>query len=266
LSCTFLREPRLCHFYESAPRLCILPPCFLLIQLNLWIPKVCRRAIQSSRWNLGNLWDYGFLFMNFIHICQNFTSWHVVLFETWHVLHFCTDDFPHVSRVRRWRYNLYQQVALGGFSTPCVGSAQCRWLHHSTDLRGVRAWALRRSPLEGDRHCATTPGPRRLVWLEFHLLGVLLPRVCRVSRSSGIDGLLWPQPHSGGSLSVWVVSSCESSRPGVAGSHGSRLGATFASRAVGHHSDAGTLPQRCVHTLRTMLQHRRSDRSAIGGS
>jgi hypothetical protein len=110
---------------------------------------------------------------------------------------FCTDGFPCVSRVRRWRYDPYQRVALGGFSTPCVGSTQRRWLHHSADLRGVWAWALRRSPLQGDRHCATTPEPHRLVWLEFHLLGVSWAQVCRVSRSSGIDGLLRPQPYSG---------------------------------------------------------------------
>jgi hypothetical protein len=39
-----------------------------------------------------------------------------------------------------------------------MGSTQRRWLHHSTDLRGVRVRALGRSPLQGDRHCATTPG------------------------------------------------------------------------------------------------------------
>jgi hypothetical protein len=166
---------------------------------------------------------------------------------------FCTDGFPRVSRVRRWRYDPYQWVALGGFSTPCVGSTQRRWLHHSADLRGVRAWALRRSLLQGDCHCATTPGPHRLVWLEFCLLGVSWTRVCRVSRSSGFDGLLRPQPYSGGSLFVWVVSSCVSSRPDVVGSYRSPPGAAFASRAVGRHSDTGTLPQRRVHTSGTAL-------------
>jgi hypothetical protein len=62
---------------------------------------------------------------------------------------------------------------LEGFSTPCVGSTQHRWLHHFTDLRGVRVQAIRRSPLQGDRHCATTPEPRRQVRLELRLLGFL---------------------------------------------------------------------------------------------
>jgi hypothetical protein len=43
--------------------------------------------------------------MNFIHSCQNFIIWQAVLLETWHVLHFCTDGFPRVSRVRRWRFD-----------------------------------------------------------------------------------------------------------------------------------------------------------------
>jgi hypothetical protein len=120
--------------------------------------------------------------------------------------------------------------------------------------------------LQGDRHCATTPEPRRLVWLEFRLLGFSWARVCRVSRSSGIDGLLRPQPYSGSSLSVRVVSSCESSRPGVAGSYGSPSGSTFASRAGSRHSDASALPQRRVHTSGVALQHCSSDRSAFGGT
>jgi hypothetical protein len=67
------------------------------------------------------------------------------------------------------------------------------------------------------------------------------------------------------SLSIWVVSSRESSRPGVAGSYGLPPGAAFASRAIGRHSDTGALPQRHVHTLGAVLQHRRSDRSVFGG-
>jgi hypothetical protein len=111
--------------------------------------------------------------MNFIHICQNFTIWHVVLLEIWHVLHFCTDGFPRVSRVRRRQYDPYQRVALGGFSTPCVGSTQRRWLPHPTNLWGVRVRALWRSPLQSDRHRTATPGPRRLVRLEFYLWGFI---------------------------------------------------------------------------------------------
>jgi hypothetical protein len=49
------------------------------------------------------------------------------------------------------------------------------------------------------------------------------------------------QPYCGGSLSVWVVSCCESSRPDVAGLYGSPMGASVISRATGCHSDAGTL-------------------------
>jgi hypothetical protein len=45
-------------------------------------------------------------------------------------------------------------------------------LPHTTDLWGVRVRALWRSPLQSDCHCSTTPGPRRLVRLEFYLLGI----------------------------------------------------------------------------------------------
>jgi hypothetical protein len=122
---------------------------------------------------------------------------------------FCTDGFYHIPRVRRWQYDQYQWVALGGFSTPCVGSTQRRWLHQPTDLRGGRVWALRRSTLQGDRHYATAPRPCQLVWLELRILGFPCVWVCRVSRPSGVDGLLRPQPYSSGSLSIWVVFGCE---------------------------------------------------------
>jgi hypothetical protein len=187
----------------------------------------------------------------FIHSCLNFTIWHAVLLETWHVLHFCTDGFPRVSRVRRWRYNPYQQVAQGGFSTPCVGSAQCRWLHHPTDLGGVRVWVLECSPLQGNRHCTATPGPRRLVQLELCLLVFYYPRDHWVSCSPSVDRLLWPQPYCGSSLSIRAVPRCESSRPGLAGPYGSPMGAAVASWATACHSDVGSLSSHfrgCVTT------------------
>jgi hypothetical protein len=177
--------------------------------------------------------------MIFIHSCQNFTIWHAVLFKTWNVLHFCTDGFPRVSRVRRWWYDLYQRVALGGFSTPCAGSTQCRY--HSNDLRGVRVRSFGCSPLQGDRHCTATPGPRRLVRLEFCILGFYYPRDRRVNRSPSVDGLLRPQLYCGSSLCVRAVSRCESSRPGMAGLYGSPTGAAVVSWAAGCHSDVGSL-------------------------
>jgi hypothetical protein len=184
--------------------------------------------------------------MIFIHSCQNFTIWHAVLFETWHVLHFCTDGFPRVSRVRRWRYDPYQRVALEGFSTPCVGSTQRRRQPHTTDLWGVRVRALWRSPLQSDRHCSTTPGPRWLVQLEFYLLGIYYPQGRWVSRPQSADGLLWTQPHCGSSLSVRAVSCCESSWPGKAGHTPTR--AVVASRATRCHSNASSLSKRGFHT------------------
>jgi hypothetical protein len=93
--------------------------------------------------------------------------------------------------------------------------------HHSTDLRGVRVRALGRSPFQGDHHCATTPGPRRLVRLELCLLGFCYPRDRRVSCSSSVHRLLRPQSYRGGSLSIRAVLHCESSQPGMAGSYGS---------------------------------------------
>jgi hypothetical protein len=53
-----------------------------------------------------------------------------------------------------------------------------------------------------------------------------------VSHPQSADRLLWPQPHCGSSLSVWIVSCCESSRPGMVGPYGSPTGAFDASRAV----------------------------------
>jgi hypothetical protein len=179
---------------------------------------------------------------------------------------FCTDGFSRIPRVRCWRYDPYQRVALGGFSTPYVGSTQHRWLHHPTDLRGGRVWALRCSTLQGDHHCATAPGPRRLVWLELRIPVFPWAWVCRVSHPSGVDGLLRPQPYNSGSLSVLVVSSYEPTRPGVAGSYGPPLGAAFASWAAGRHSDADALPQRLVHTPGATLHHCFGDRSAFGDS
>jgi hypothetical protein len=135
----------------------------------------------------------------------------------------------------------YQRVALGGFSTPCVGSTQRRRLPHPTDLWGVRVRALWRSPLQSDRHCTATPGPRWLVWLEFYLLRIYYPRGRRVSSPQSADGLLWPQPHCGSSLSVRVVSFCESSRADIVGPYGSPMGPAVAGRAAGCHSDTGSL-------------------------
>jgi hypothetical protein len=141
--------------------------------------------------------------MNFIHSCQNFTIWHAVLFETWHVLHFCTDGFPHVSRVWRWRYDPYQRVALGGLSTPCVGSTKRRWLHHPTDVRGVRVRAFGCSPLKerlGDQRGGSEWEPIKILlegdWNsdKMNSLGrtpkitrsALLPSVCQNHVATGV--------------------------------------------------------------------------------
>jgi hypothetical protein len=179
--------------------------------------------------------------MNFIHSCQNFTIWHVVLFETWHALHFWYRWLSPCFTSSTLTVRSVPTGCTGRVSTPCVGRTQRRWLHHSTDLRGVRVRALGSSPLQGDHHCAATPGPRRLVQLELCLLGFYYPRDRRVSRSLSVDGLLWLQPDRGGSLSVRAISRCESSRPGVAGPYGSPTGAAVVSRAAGCHSDAGSL-------------------------
>jgi hypothetical protein len=106
---------------------------------------------------------------------------------------------------------------------------------------GVRVRALWRSLLQSDRHCAATPGPRRLVRLEFYLLRIYYPRGRRVSSPQSADGLLWPQPHCGSSLSVRAVSCCESSRPGMVGPYGSPTGPVDTSGAAGCHADAGSL-------------------------
>jgi hypothetical protein len=62
-------------------------------------------------------------------------------------LQFCTDGFPRVSRVRRWRYDPYQRVALGGFSTPCVGSTQRRRLPHTPRLTRCPSLSAMASPV-----------------------------------------------------------------------------------------------------------------------
>jgi hypothetical protein len=116
------------------------------------------------------------------------------------------------------------------------------------DLRGVRVWALWRPPLQSDCHCSATPGPRWLVRLEFYLMGIHHSRGRWVSRPQSADRLLWPQPHSGCSLSVWIVSCCESSQPSMVGPNGSPTGAVDTSRAVGCYSDASSLSERGLHT------------------
>jgi hypothetical protein len=102
--------------------------------------------------------------------------------------------------------------------------------------------------LQSDCHYSTTPVPCRLVRLEFYLLGIHYPRGCWVSSPQGADGLLWPQPHCGSSLSVRDVPCCESSRPGMVGLYGSPTGAADTSRAVGCHSDDSSLSERGFHT------------------
>jgi hypothetical protein len=179
--------------------------------------------------------------MNFIHNRQNFTIWHAVL--PW--------DLTCLTFLYRWLSPCSTSSTLtvrsvptgctGRVSTPCVGSTQHRWLHHPTDLRGVRVRALWRSPLQSDRHCTATPGPRRLVRLEFYLLGIYYPRGRRVSSSQSADELLWPQPHRGSSLVVQTVSCRDSSRPSMVGPYGSPTGVVVARRAIGCHSDAGSL-------------------------
>jgi hypothetical protein len=67
-------------------------------------------------------------------------------------------------------------------------------------------------------------------------------------------------------ISVRVVSRCESSRPGMARSYGSPSGTVVVSRAVGRHSDSGTLSQRHVHTSGAASQHCSIDRLAFGSS
>jgi hypothetical protein len=47
-----------------------------------------------------------------------------------------------------------------------------------------------RSPLQSDRHCSATPGPRRLVRLELYLLGIYHSRGRRVSRPQSADRFL----------------------------------------------------------------------------
>jgi hypothetical protein len=83
--------------------------------------------------------------------------------------------------------------------------------------------------LQGDRHYATSLGPPRLVPPELRVLGFPWARVYRVSRPSGVDRLLRPQPYSGGSLSVWVVSGREPTRPSVVGPYGPPSGVAIAS-------------------------------------
>jgi hypothetical protein len=155
---------------------------------------------------------------------------------------FCTDGCPRAPWVRCRQYNPYQQIALGGFSMPCVGSAQRHWLHHSSYLRGGRVWALRCSTLQGDCHCATLPRPPRLVRPEIRVLWFSWARVCWVSRPSGVDRLLRPQAYSGGSLSIWVVSGREPTRPNMVVPYGPPSGAAFSSWATGRHTDTDSLP------------------------
>jgi hypothetical protein len=185
LACS--RKFRSCSFglvytFLGTSRSCIHPPCFP-VQAQPWKPKVCKRTFVVTGKLEENFDGSGFLVMNFysqlpeLHHLTCCSPW------DWHVLHFCTDGFPRVSRVRRWRYDPYQRVALGGFSTPCVGSTQRRRLPHTTDLWGVRVRALWRSPLQSDCHCSTTPGPRWLVRLEFYPLGIYYPRGRWVSSS-----------------------------------------------------------------------------------
>jgi hypothetical protein len=168
--------------------------------------------------------------MNLYSQLPEFAPFDMLLsFESWHVLHLLYTWLPPCSTSTMPKYDLYQRIALGGFSMPCVGSAQRHWLHHSTYLRGDRVWALRCSTLQGDRHCATSPRPPRLVRPEFRVLGFSWARVSRVSRPSGVDKLLRPQPYSGGSLSIRVVSGRDPTRLDVAGTYGPPLGVSFAS-------------------------------------
>jgi hypothetical protein len=129
-------------------------------------------------------------------------------------------DLTCVTFLYRWLFLCFTSSTLtvrsvptgstGRFSTPCVGSTHRRWLHHSTDLWGVRVRAIGCSPLQGDHHCTATPGPRRLVRHELCLLRFYYPRDRRVSHSPSLDELLWPQPHRGSSLRsgcflLWVL-------------------------------------------------------------
>jgi hypothetical protein len=79
---------------------------------------------------------------------------------------------------------------------------------------------------QGFPHCLRGPLGRSPT---LRVLGFPWARVYRVSRPSGVDRLLRPQPYSGGALSVWVVSGREPTRPSVVGLYGPPSGVAIAS-------------------------------------
>jgi hypothetical protein len=136
--------------------------------------------------------------------------------------------FPRVSRVRRRRYDPYQRVALGGFSTPCVGSTQCRWLHHCTDLRGVRVWAFGHSPLQVI--VTVLPHPDHDDWfdLSFVYWGFITHETIESAALRVLTDFCDHNP-TVVALSPFGVFPVESSRPSLVGPYGSPTGAVVAS-------------------------------------
>jgi hypothetical protein len=111
-------------------------------------------------------------------------------------------------------------------------------LHRLTRCPSLSDWVF---PVAGwlSLYYHTRTTPTGSTWILS--TGFYYPWDRRVSRSPSADGLLWPQPHCGSSLSIRAVSRCESSRPSMAGLYGSPTGAVDVGWAAVCHSDVGSL-------------------------